>query len=103
MRSISELFDLKGRTALVTGGAGHLGSTIGLALAECGAKVGLLDKIDNEIVRAKFENINSDNYVPIKMDLSNKIELDDVRNIVKESLAINLRPFLLSDNSEERY
>jgi NAD(P)-dependent dehydrogenase (short-subunit alcohol dehydrogenase family) len=86
MRSISELFDLKGRTALVTGGAGHLGSTIGLALAECGAKVGLLDKVDNEIVQAKFENINSDNYVPIKMDLSNKSELDDVRNIVKERL-----------------
>ena len=35
--------DLSGRVALVTGGVGHLGRTIGDTLAECGASVVVLD------------------------------------------------------------
>ena len=38
-RTISQLFDLTGRTALLTGGAGHLGSAMARALAEAGASV----------------------------------------------------------------
>ncbi len=37
--SIPKLFNLSGRTALVTGGSGYLGSAISLALAEAGARV----------------------------------------------------------------
>lgn len=37
--TIRDLFDLSGRTALVTGGAGHLGTAISRALAEAGAEV----------------------------------------------------------------
>jgi gluconate 5-dehydrogenase len=36
---VQDLFDLSGRTALVTGGAGHLGTAISRALAEAGAEV----------------------------------------------------------------
>lgn len=37
--TIPELFDLSGRVALLTGGAGHLGSAMARALAEAGASV----------------------------------------------------------------
>ena len=43
MRSISELLDLKGRVALVTGAAGRIGGAVCDALAELGAGVVLLD------------------------------------------------------------
>lgn len=38
-RTIQQLFDLSGRTAIVTGGCGHLGSAMCRALAEAGASV----------------------------------------------------------------
>lgn len=37
--TIQELFDLRGRAALITGGSGHLGSAMSRALAEAGATV----------------------------------------------------------------
>jgi NAD(P)-dependent dehydrogenase (short-subunit alcohol dehydrogenase family) len=37
--TIDRLFDLSGRVALITGGAGHLGSAMARALAEAGASV----------------------------------------------------------------
>ncbi len=42
-RTISELFDIKGQVAVVTGGAGILCSAICEALAAAGAKVAILD------------------------------------------------------------
>lgn len=43
MKSLEELMDLNGRVALITGGAGHIGSAMGEALAELGAKIVILD------------------------------------------------------------
>ena len=86
MRSISELFNLSGRNALITGGSGHLGSTIGLALAECGAKVGLLDKVDSGLINKRFSNISPENYQKIKMDLSDKQAVSRISEIVQDNL-----------------
>lgn len=44
MRTTQDLFDLTGRSALITGGAGHIGSAIAAALAERGAAVAILDR-----------------------------------------------------------
>lgn len=38
-RSVTELLSLKGKVALITGGTGHLGSAMAMALAEAGASV----------------------------------------------------------------
>jgi NAD(P)-dependent dehydrogenase (short-subunit alcohol dehydrogenase family) len=46
-RRVKALMDLRGRVALVTGGAGHIGSTIADALAELGATIALVD-LDGE-------------------------------------------------------
>ncbi len=43
MRRLSELMDLTGRRALVTGGAGNIGAALSEALIELGASVALLD------------------------------------------------------------
>jgi len=43
-RTIQQLFDLTGRTALVTGGCGHLGTALCRGLAEAGAAVVLTSR-----------------------------------------------------------
>ena len=42
---INELFSLKGKTAVVTGGAGILGSAIAKGLGKAGAKIIICDKL----------------------------------------------------------
>ncbi|PAW77377.1 MAG: short-chain dehydrogenase [Verrucomicrobia bacterium Tous-C9LFEB] len=43
MKTLHELMTLKGRAALITGGAGHIGSAIAGGLAELGADIVILD------------------------------------------------------------
>jgi NAD(P)-dependent dehydrogenase (short-subunit alcohol dehydrogenase family) len=43
MKDLKTLMDMTGRRALITGGAGHLGRTMGDSLAELGAEVLLVD------------------------------------------------------------
>jgi len=43
MRHLRELFDLRGRVAIVTGGAGHIGFAIADACAELGADIAIVD------------------------------------------------------------
>lgn len=59
MTSATKLFDLTGRTAIVTGGAGSLGSAVAKGLAASGAKVAVsdlkqenADKVRDEITQA---------------------------------------------------
>jgi NAD(P)-dependent dehydrogenase (short-subunit alcohol dehydrogenase family) len=42
-RNIAELMDLTGRTALITGGAGHIGAVCADALAELGCRIAICD------------------------------------------------------------
>lgn len=47
MRSLKDLFDLEGRVALISGGAGHIGRASAEALLELGARVALLDSSES--------------------------------------------------------
>ena len=53
---MAELMDLSGRVAVVTGGAGHLGSAISDALASMGAGVAVVD-LDADACAAEAERI----------------------------------------------
>jgi NAD(P)-dependent dehydrogenase (short-subunit alcohol dehydrogenase family) len=52
---LTELFDMSGRTAIVTGGAGHLGRTISQALGEMGAHVVICDRDEGRATRVAGE------------------------------------------------
>lgn len=74
MRSVKQLADLTGRTALVTGSGGHLGSVMAEALAEAGANLALMD-ISGEAVENAARSIASDYGVsvnPVKVDLASE-------------------------------
>lgn len=64
--SVSEFFNINGRVAIVTGGAGDLGSAFGLILAKAGAKVvladinkSLADEQANKIAMQGFECVGA--------------------------------------------
>ncbi|MDO6686266.1 MULTISPECIES: SDR family NAD(P)-dependent oxidoreductase [unclassified Agarivorans] len=59
MIKLNNLFDLKGKTALVTGGAGLLGGEIADALAELGANI-IIASRNQEACEAKCEQLESE-------------------------------------------
>lgn len=52
MRRIEDLAGLKGRTALITGGAGHIGMAIAEALGEAGAEIAIADRDEARLAEA---------------------------------------------------
>jgi len=84
MKSIKKLMDLHGRVALITGGAGHIGSAICDALAETGANIVVID-CNKESCDTKTRQIIDEFHVQaqsIVMDLTNEPELRKIPDIV---------------------
>ena len=83
--TMKNLFDLTGRTALVTGGSRGLGLQIAEALGDYGAKLVLVSRkqadLDEAVAHLQSRNIESS---AIAADLSNA---DSAQNVVKEALA----------------
>jgi len=77
MRDLKSLFDLSGRVALVTGGAGFIGSTIADALAELGASIAVVDLRRNAIeeVCSRLRNERGAETVAIPVDLEDEMAL----------------------------
>lgn len=63
MRTVASLMDLRGRVAVVTGGAGHVGGAIAEALAECGAGVAVVDRVAEGCARVAAR-LEADYRVP---------------------------------------
>ncbi|MFK8059419.1 MAG: SDR family oxidoreductase [Polaribacter sp.] len=86
----NNLFDLTGKIALVTGGAGLLGSEHAIALASHGAKVYLAD-INEEKCKEKAAKIEYDAIYPIKLDVTNKENwLEVVSKIVDKEGSLDI-------------
>jgi NAD(P)-dependent dehydrogenase (short-subunit alcohol dehydrogenase family) len=80
MKNVSELMNLKNRVALVTGGAGHIGSAICETFAECGADVVIID-CNKELCSEKCDQLIQDfgvNALPLALDLADEKKLKKV-------------------------
>jgi len=83
-RSVPEMFDLSGRVAIITGGAGLLGCKHAEAVTECGATAVLLDITEENVERAASEI--GGNTLGLGIDIT-----DDAA--VESALAIILKKF----------
>lgn len=74
MRRLSELMDLTGRNALVTGGAGYIALAVEEALCELGTNVIIADMDYDACLQraARLKEIGSGQTEPLFMDLSNE-------------------------------
>jgi NAD(P)-dependent dehydrogenase (short-subunit alcohol dehydrogenase family) len=84
MKSIKELMDLNGRVALITGGAGHIGSAMGEALAELGAKIVILDtsQDDCDSESGRIQRLLNVETLSLVIDLSDENAVRSAPDIV---------------------
>jgi len=70
------MFDLTGKVAIVTGGAGVLGSAMAKGLVQAGAKVGILGRTASKLINTckALEKIGGD-AMPLQADVLNKDQL----------------------------
>ena len=79
--------DLTGKVAVVTGAGGVLCSDFAKAIAECGAKVALLDiNVDAAQKFADEINANGGVAIAVKANCLEKASLEEARNTVNEKL-----------------
>jgi len=73
MKNLQQLMDLKGRVALITGGAGHIGGTMAEVFAELGATIVLLDINEEQSgdVAARLRKEYSGDVLVLTVDLGN--------------------------------
>ncbi len=82
MPTVQELFNLKGKVAIVTGGAGHLGTAISEALAEVGANVVIASRnVENCRALAKRLTQKYPEAIGLELNVSNE---DSIFKLVKE-------------------
>ncbi|MGB8170251.1 MAG: SDR family oxidoreductase [Chthoniobacteraceae bacterium] len=86
MKSLAELSSLRGRTALVTGGAGHIGRAICSTLAELGANLAILDLHEDTATASALEKERGIKTLPIALDLVDEPALRAVPDHVVREL-----------------
>jgi len=88
MRTLKSMADMSGRTALITGGVGHLGFVMAEALAESGAKIIVLDLEQSEVDMAaqKLENKFGGEHFGLAVDLSSKESINQVSELLEKQL-----------------
>jgi gluconate 5-dehydrogenase len=87
--TLNELFSLKGRTALVTGGAGLLGSEISTVLAELGANVVVASRDEGKcktFAQGLSEHFPDQTFTGIALDIQST---DSAKAAVEQVLALH--------------
>ncbi len=82
---MSNLFDLSGKVAIVTGGTGVLGGAMAKGLAESGAKVGILGRRkDSAEENVKAIKSNGGEAIPLIADVLVKSDLEAARDKIMD-------------------
>jgi len=92
---VSSLFDLSGKVAIVTGGAGQLGGQYVRILLAAGAKVAALD-IDTASSKGNLASIVSSKCIAVRCDITNKKSLQKALYFVCKRLG---SPSVLVNNA----
>lgn len=83
MPSVQELFDLSGKVALVTGGAGWLGTAMSEALAEAGARVAVASRnVDH--CQALVDRLPGEGHLALALDVQSEVS---IRSVIDEIAA----------------
>ena len=91
MTSVTQLFDLSGRTAVVTGGGGSLGGAVSVGLAQAGARVIVID-ISLENAQTVVNSISAAGGVghAFAADLSTEAVVEDIFAKIDQISPINI-------------
>jgi NAD(P)-dependent dehydrogenase (short-subunit alcohol dehydrogenase family) len=77
---VQALFDVRGRTAVVTGGSGHLGRVMASALAQAGAQVAILGRhVETAQTVAEAIQAEGGSALGIACDVLNRADLEQSR------------------------
>ena len=88
MRTLKQLMDLRNRVALITGGAGHIGSVVAEGLAELGASIAVLD-IDQKAadeVAAQIAQTHAVETMALAVDLTDMTAVQSAPKRVLQEL-----------------
>jgi 2-dehydro-3-deoxy-D-gluconate 5-dehydrogenase len=91
----TQLFDLTGKVALVTGGSTGLGQGMALGLAEAGADVALVDHVASTETVALIEKLGR-RVISIEADL---MKMESIATVVEKTLATFGRIDILVNNA----
>lgn len=74
MRTVKELFDITGQTALVTGGSSGIGVVFAEALAECGVNVVICARREEKLkkVAKNLRSVDGSRVLPIPCDVTDE-------------------------------
>jgi 2-dehydro-3-deoxy-D-gluconate 5-dehydrogenase len=79
---MNNIFNLDGKTAIVTGGTTGLGQAMALGLAEAGANIVIADIADSTETKEKILSLGK-KVIQMKVDL---MKFDTINNVVKKAL-----------------
>lgn len=99
MSKALEKFDLTGKTALITGGAGLLGMEHAAALLESGATVVLTDVSKNLLVIARESLIHEADASRVLTNVMDVSRPDSIRTVAQELTVSGLRVDILVNNA----
>jgi NAD(P)-dependent dehydrogenase (short-subunit alcohol dehydrogenase family) len=104
-KGFHELADMHGRTALITGGAGHIGQAFAATLAELGANIILLDIEEQSLAKpaAKLASLYDVRVETLHCDLESDHEVGAIPSWIQEKtgkldVLINNAAFVGSSN-----